>query len=102
MVDQPPERRNSPRLVAVTVEWHSDRRGISGRLAGLGTKGRRALALGIALIAAAGAAMVADSPSSGTAPHIPQPKCAYSSIPRVFVHVIPQYAATAVHAPKCP
>lgn len=103
MADQPPERRTSPRLVAVRVELHSDRRGVSGRVAGLGTKGRRALALGaIALIAAAGAAMVADSPSSGPAPHSAQPKCEYSSTPRVFVHVPPRYAVIAVHTPKCP
>jgi hypothetical protein len=104
------EPRQSPRLVEVTVEWHSDARRLSGRLAGLGTKARRALALAaIALIVAAGALVIAESPSNSSSatptvlvPHRVKLRCEHSFTPRVFVNVPARYAAVSVHARACP
>ncbi len=90
-------------MIAVSVEWDGNGRGISARIARLGTRGRRALALGAtALIAAAAATILAESPSTGTAPHTVTLPCEHSSTPRVFVGVPSRYAAIAVRAPKCP
>jgi hypothetical protein len=104
------ERRNSPRLVEVTVEWHSDGRRLSAPLAKLGAGARRALALAAAaLIVGAGALVIAESPSDrsrGTptvqVPHGVKLRCGHSSTPRVFVNVPARYAARAAHALNCP
>jgi hypothetical protein len=104
------ERQNSPRLVEVTVEWHSDHRRLATPLAKLGAGARRALALAaIAVIAAAAALVIAESPSSSSSgtqavlvPHAVKLRCAHSFTPRVFVNVPSRYAARAAHAAKCP
>jgi hypothetical protein len=104
------ERQTSPRLVEVTVEWHSDHRRLPAPLAKLGAGARRALALAaIAPIAAAAALAIAESPSSSSSgtqavlvPHGVKLRCEHSVTPRVFVGVPSRYAARAAQAVKCP
>jgi hypothetical protein len=104
------EPRHEPRLVEVTVEWHSDGRRLSAPLAKLGAGARRALALAAAaLIVAASAIVIAESPSNGSSgtqavlvPHGVKLRCEHSSTPRAFVNVPARYAARAAHALNCP
>ena len=104
------EPGHEPRLVEVTVEWHSDGRRLGAPLAKLGAGARRALALAAAaLIVAAGAIVIAESPSNGSSrsptlvmPHGVKLRCEHSSTPRAFVNVPARYAARAAHALNCP
>jgi hypothetical protein len=102
MAAESAERPPAPQLVEVTVEWHSDRH--RSPLASLGTKARHLLAVGAgALIATAGAIVIADSPSRRpAAPRAVPARCEFSSTPRVFIGDSHHNTDIPVHVPACP
>jgi hypothetical protein len=104
MPDEFPRMQDSPQVIEITVDYHSDGRG----LARLGDRTRRALATcAVAVIAVAAAIVIIGPLFSGsrrTAAGLPSPsalKCDYGPTSNVFFGYRPPRAATPAPPAGC-